>query len=236
MNILICDDIREEALRLEDIVKTSGFEAECRLFSSGEDALAHMRSGAKIDVCFLDILMPGMSGIELAQKMREEKFSGEIVFLTTTNEYASESYAVQAFSYVIKPPDARRVSEIVRKIMDAHKKPDAVGIHVLTRNLTRLLLFHEISHVEVIDKKVYFRLLDGSEVVLTAAFNELLPKLLMDKRFAQCHRSYVVNLDAVSYIEDRVVFLRCGRKVIIAKSFTGFCKKYCEWIFKDTLQ
>ena len=89
MNILICDDIRDEALELEKAIAScgglaSGFDARCTLFFNGTDALAHIKSGAKTDVCFLDILMPKMKGTELAQKMREAGFKGEIVFLTST--------------------------------------------------------------------------------------------------------------------------------------------------------
>ena len=91
MNILICDDIRDEALELEDAIKASGFEGNIICFDNGKNALAGILSGAKIDVCFLDILMPEMKGTELAQKMREAGFKGEVVFLTSTNEYAAEA-------------------------------------------------------------------------------------------------------------------------------------------------
>ena len=235
MNILICDDIHDEALCLEDAVRASGFEAQCRVFSGvsgAKDALTHIRSGAKIDVCFLDILMPGMSGVELAEELRRDQYSGEIVFCTTTNEYASESYEVEAFSYLLKPPNALSVAGILREIEGIRKKADTAGIHIQTRNLIRFLLFHEISYVEVIGRKIYFRLLGGGEIAVNATFGEIASVLLEDKRFAQCHRAYIVNMDEVSHIEDNVVSLRCGRKALISNVFAGFRKKYCAWIFR----
>lgn len=231
MNILICDDIHDEAVKLEEAVKTSGFEARCVLFNSGEDAFAHIQSGTKVDVCFLDILMPEMKGTELAKKMRGAQFKGEIVFLTTTNEYACESYEVGAYSYLLKPPNAQTVAKILSGIAEAQKSADTGGIPISTRTLTRFLFFREISHVEVKGHNVCFRLLDGGEIEVNAALSEFLPKLLEDRRFAQCHRSFVVNMDAVSQIHGREVFLRCGRKAPISKNFMEFDKIYLKRIF-----
>ena len=240
MNILICDDIRDEALELEKAIASctgpaSGFEAHCTLFFNGADALAHITSGAKTDVCFLDILMPEMMGTELAHKMREAGFRGEIVFLTSTDEYAVESYDVKAYSYLLKPPRTEKVAEILADIREAHKSADTAGIIVVTRTLNRFLFFRDISHIEVKRNYVYFRLLDGSEIEVKAALTDFLPKLMEDKRFAQCHRSFVVNMNAISVIHNREVFMECGRKAPVSRNYTGFGRQYSEWVFGKSI-
>jgi DNA-binding LytR/AlgR family response regulator len=164
MNILICDDMREEALALEGAIKASGIDVHCVYFNTGAEALSHIQSGEKVDVCFLDILMPGMTGTELARKLRKAHYKGAIVFLTMSNEFAAESYTVKAHSYLLKPPNARKVSDVLHEIESIRNFSDADGIPIVTRALTRFLFFHEISHVEVIRNNVYFRLLDGDEV------------------------------------------------------------------------
>ena len=231
MNILICDDIHDDALNLEKAVKATGFEGNVICVENGKDAIACILSGAKIDLCFLDILMPEMDGVKLAKRLRESQYKGEIVFLTTTKEHAFESYEVRAFDYLLKPPNAKTIAQILRRIADTQKNTDAAGIPVVTRTLTRFLFFHEISFIEVIGKKVYFRLLNGSEIEINATFSEFLPKVLADKRFAQCHRSYVVNMDAVSYIQGREIFFRCGKKAPISRSNAEFDKQYIKWVF-----
>jgi DNA-binding LytR/AlgR family response regulator len=236
MNILICDDIRGEALELEKTIMAaaggqSGLEAHCSLFYNGTDVLAHIKSGAKTDVCFLDILMPDINGTELAQKMREEGFKGAVVFLTSTNAYAAEAFSVMAYSYILKPPKTEKVAEILTKIQEAQKSADTAGITIHTRTMTRFLLFREISHIEVKLNYVYYRLLDGSEIELKATLSEFLPKIMEDKRFAQCHRSYVVNMNAVDSIQNREVFMECGRKAPISKNYMGFVKQYSDWVF-----
>jgi DNA-binding LytR/AlgR family response regulator len=97
MNILICDDKEEEARKLEEAIKMSGFEGNLVCFNKGADALACILSDAKIDICFLDVLMPQMDGITLARKLRKAHYTGVIIFLTTTKEYAVDSYGVKAY-------------------------------------------------------------------------------------------------------------------------------------------
>jgi DNA-binding LytR/AlgR family response regulator len=238
MNILICDDVAQEALKLEDAIlapyggTASGFEGNIIRFDNGKDALACILSDAKIDLCFLDILMPEMDGITLARRLREVQYKGEIVFLTATKEYAVESYEVRAYDYLLKPPNARTIAQILRRFTDTQKNADTTGIPVATRTLARFLFFHEISFIEVIGKKVYFHLLDGSEIEINATFSEFLPKVLADRRFAQCHRSYVVNMDAVSYIQGREIFFRCGKKAPISRSNAEFDKQYIKSVFE----
>jgi DNA-binding LytR/AlgR family response regulator len=233
MNILICDDIHDEALELEKAI--SGIEAHsnfvCTIFTRGADALSHIQSGAKTDVCFLDILMPEMKGTELAYKMREAGFTGEIVFLTSTNEYASESYTVNAFSYLLKPPKMVNVAQVLAKIQKKRESADTAGIPIASKSLKRFLLFREISHVEVLRNDVHFRLLDGSEIAVRAPLSEFLPKLMEDRRFTQCHRSFVLNMDAVASINGMEVLMRCGRKVPVSKKYTEFANHYFNWAF-----
>jgi DNA-binding LytR/AlgR family response regulator len=175
--------------------------------------------------------MPEMDGITLARRLREEKYKGEIVFLTATNEYASESYEVRAHSYLIKPPNAHSIAQILHEIENVQKSADTAGIPIVTRTMTRFLFFHEISYVEVIGKKVYFHLLDGSDIEITATLSEVLPIFLVDKRFAQCHRSYIINMNAISYIQDKEIFFRCGKKAPVSKNYAEFDKQYIKWVF-----
>ena len=231
MNILICDDIAEESLKLEETIKVTGFEGNIVRFCNGKDAFAHIQSGMNIDVCFLDIIMPQMDGIALSRRLRAEKYQGEIVFLTTTNEHAAESYQVGAYDYLLKPPNAHNIAKILRGITDAQKATDTAGIPIETRTLTRFLFFHEISHVEVMGKKVYFYLINDGCIEINATFSDLLPIFLADRRFAQCHRSYLINMDAVSYIQGRDVFFRDGKKAPISRNYAEFDNQYIKWVF-----
>jgi len=226
MNILICDDIQGEAGKLENTIKEAGFEANIRCFGKGSDVLEYVKGNADIDVCFLDIIMPEMNGIELAGRMRLLGFKGKIVFITSSKDYGVESYQVKAFYYLLKPFNPEDVIKLLNDIKKNKSVEDTAGMKIETRNMTRFIYFYEISFVEVINKNVYFRLLDGSEVVIFASLSDILPQLKADGRFAQCHRSFVVNVDAITQINGKEIILRCGRKAPISRSYKEFSDLY----------
>jgi DNA-binding LytR/AlgR family response regulator len=172
-----------------------------------------------------------MKGTELASKMREAGFTGEIVFLTSTNEYATEAFGVKAYNYLLKPPAAERVASVLSAILKARASSDTAGIAITSKSLKRFLLFREISHVEVQQHDIHFRLLDGSEIVVYGTLSEFLPALMKDERFARCHRSFVLNKDAVASINGMEVLLHCGKKAPVSKNYTEFVKQYFDWVF-----
>jgi len=267
MNILICDDIHDEALKLEKAINESAqqedlsFNADILCFEKGSDVLEYLKkneSGSlNIDVCFFDIIMPEMNGIELAANMRAAGFNGKIIFLTASGDYGVESYQVKAYFYLLKPVNTEDISKLLREIINDTQNEDVsllehhallkkrtllkrqaqikqrAGIKIETRNMTRFVYFNQISFVEVINKNVYFRLMDRSEIVIFASLNDVLPQLMADRRFAQCHRSFVVNMDAIAQIQGKEILLRCGRKAPISRGFNDFNGQYFDRVFSE---
>jgi DNA-binding LytR/AlgR family response regulator len=231
MNILICDDVSDVALMLKKLIAFAISDVSIAVFNTPLSALDFIRQGKLPDVCFLDIIMPGMDGVTLAENLRKEGYNGPIVFLTTSNEYAAQSYKVNAFSYLLKPPVKEEVLNILRKLEDYKKNNDTAGLPVKTRNISKFILFRDISHVEVIRHNVYFRLADGEEIITARALGEITPALLADKRFAQCHRSFIVNMDNISEIQGNTAVMNCGKSVPISKNYSGFKKQYDKRLF-----
>lgn len=231
MNVLICDDMKSETEKLVNLLNDSGININATIFHNGYDALDYVHSNAAVDVCFLDIVMPDMSGVVLAEKLRVDGFTGEIVFLTNSNEYAVESYAVDAFSYLLKPPTVGSVQSVFNKLENARKSSDTGGILVKMTGISKFILFCDLSHVEVIKHKVYFRLTNQDEAETYATFGEIVPGLLSDKRFIQCHRSFVVNMSYIVAINGREITMRNGARIPISRSYPDVKKKYLQWMF-----
>jgi len=231
MNILICDDLADAAVQLSKIISLSFPDADIRSFNLAGDVLAFIRSGKKPDISFLDIIMPEMDGVLLAEKMREEGYKGPIVFLSSANNYAAQSYKVSAFSYLLKPPKDNEVFDILLKVEKAKKDSDTIGLQVNTKRLTRFILHRDISHVEVVNQKVHFHLIDGSDVEMWSPLSEISPKLLSDSRFAKCHSAFVVNLDHISYIQGNAIIMKIGRNIPITRKYNDVKKLYEKWSF-----
>lgn len=226
MNVLICDDVQQEADKLAALM--TGLNTV--VFNNANDTLEYMRTSAAVDVCFLDIVMPGMDGVALAKQLRGDGYKGRLVFLSASREYGPEAFQVKAFTYLLKPPTLEAVSDVLRELEEAKKNSDTNGLLVKSVGISRFVLFREISHIEVINHKVYVRLTNGDELETRATFAEVASQLLKEGRFIQCHRSYVINMDAVCAVQGNDFVMRCGTKVSISKSYSGARARYLEWV------
>ena len=232
MNILICDDIKQDADKLNELLAKSEFSLNTIVLTDAKDALEYIRSGASVDVCFLDIIMPDISGVELAETLREEGWSGYIVFLSTSKDFGPESYKVKAFSYLLKPASFESVREVLNDIKSVQKNTDIEGISVKGVGQTRFVLFRDISYVEAANQNVIFRLTNGSELKMRSTFAETAASLLEDARFIQCHRSYIVNMNDVISVKNNDFIMRSGIKIPITRSFTDAKLRYIKMISK----
>lgn len=231
MNVLICDDRQEDAERLNGLLRDSGFQVESKVFNNGCDTLDFIHTGVVVDVCFLDIVMPEMSGVALAGQLREDGFTGNIVFLSTSNEYGSEAFSLEAFDYLLKPPTPESVKAIMTKLERARNRTDMAGILVKAAGVVKNILYRDISHAEVINHKVYFRLTDGSEVPVYATFAEIAQELLADPRFIQCHRSFIVNMQDVAEVSENEVIMRGGKRIPIPRAYRETRGAFFKWKF-----
>jgi DNA-binding LytR/AlgR family response regulator len=232
MNILVCDDMKEDADKVTDLIAQSGFEAQMAVFTCPSQALDYFCSGADIDACFLDIVMPEMNGIKLAEKLRENSFAKDIVFLTTSNDFASQSYQVQAFDYLLKPLTLEKVSNVMGKLKKSQENADKAGLTVVTQSTARFVLFRDISHVEVIRHMIYIELLDKSIIKMYAAFSKIEKQFLEDSRFAKCHRSYIVNLNEIMTMVNNELTMKNGSKIPISRSYSQVKDKIVKWMSK----
>ena len=232
MNILICDDLKHDADKLHELLSASESGHDTVIFTEAKDALEHIRSGASVDICFLDIIMPEINGVELAKQLREEGWLGYIVFLSTSKDFGPESYEVKAFSYLLKPASCESVRDVLNDINHAQKNTDTGGISVKATGQTRFVMFKDISYIEAANQNVIFRLTNNSELKMRSTFAEIASVLLEDSRFIQCHRSYIINMDDVLSVKNNDFIIRSGVKIPITRSFADAKLLYIKRISK----
>lgn len=115
MKIMIVDDERIASEELYDICASHPGIKEATAFNSPADALDFAAKNQDLDIAFLDIEMPLMTGLELARKINEINKSTKIVFVTGFKEYAYDAYRVNAIGYVLKPYDDETVFKEIEK-------------------------------------------------------------------------------------------------------------------------
>ena len=112
LRIAVCDDslaFRESAREMiERWSNESGVPVDLHLCADG-DGLLSLCAGERIDLVFLDILMPLLNGLDTARELRARDTAVRIVFLTSSPEFALESYDVRAQGYLLKPADEKKV-------------------------------------------------------------------------------------------------------------------------------
>lgn len=157
-HIIVCDDSREDLALISTIIKSFYDGTSDRLaavpyllscFSDPAEVLAYAEDGNKIDVAILDIMMPDINGVELASGLRDMGFEGYLIFLTTFNDFAAQSYAVKAFSYMLKSAKEEEFFDLLQNIENMRRATDRNGFILTCRNETRLILFSELMYAEV---------------------------------------------------------------------------------------
>lgn len=120
MKIMIVDDERIASEELYDICVSHPKIKEANVFNNPAEALYFISEHNDIDIAFLDIEMPVMTGLELAKKINEINYSTKIVFVTGFKEYAYDAFKVNAIGYILKPYDDDTVFQEIEKA-DAFK-------------------------------------------------------------------------------------------------------------------
>ncbi len=207
LRFAVCDDAPadlERSRALLDAYREArpAYEVQVSCYDSPYRLLNEFECGNWHDVYLLDILMPGMDGVELGKALRRRNDVCAILFGTITPEYALASYHVGAQNYLLKPFQREELFAALDRAVRYLDAAQARGVGVRTDAGVRFLPFCQITCVESRDRAMVFHLADGGEVAslkLRGRFEDALADLLTDPRFCQPHKSFVVNMDYVRF-------------------------------------
>ncbi len=214
---LVVDDEPLAARLIGSYVERTPFLRLVATVNSAAEALAVMASDA-VDLVFLDIRMPGLSGMDLARQLGN---GSKIVFTTAYSDHAVEGFAVNALDYLLKPVSYEEfmraagralaaVSGRTEERADPHPAPGFITVKSEYR-LVRIPVA-EIDYIEGLKDYVKIVLADGSRPVLTLMSMKSLEEMLPEASFMRVHRSFIVNMDKVRVIERNCVVM--GRQLI----------------------
>lgn len=154
---------------------------------------------------FLDVEMPGMSGFELLNQLKER--TGHVVFTTAYNQYAIKAIKHAAFDYLLKPIDVEELKNTVRKATETEIQEERKNIVHQNKSFTRLavatteglqfITINTIIHLEADSNYTTFYLKDGSKFVSSKSLIEY-ESILEEHNFFRCHHSHLINLNYVN--------------------------------------
>lgn len=233
LSIAVCDDEVIECCRMagkiKDILEEMRIPCIIRQFRSGKELLQAPES---FDILFLDILMNGLSGMQTAQMFRKKTYDRILIFVSSSREYVFEAYDVEAFQYLLKPVDDRKLKTVLQKaVLKTESRLQEFIIANRERQKKKLFL-DDIYYFEIKGRMIDVH---GTEGIFT--YYERIKDLedkLRDRGFFRCHKSYLINLKYVEGYNRQEVILDNGEKVILAKRrYEEFCRKILQFMRKN---
>ncbi len=219
---IVADDEPLAAALISSYVKRTPFLELVGEASSSEEVLA-MTSDRSIDLIFLDIHIPGLTGMQLAHVLPQNI---RIIFTTAYSEYALEGYRVNAVDYLLKPISydeflqaALRANEEIG-LRRAASDTNVSASYITVKSEYRLVRvpLSEIDYIEGLKDYVKIYTTGNERPVLSLMSIKSLEATLPSGTFMRVHRSFIVNLDRVRLVE-RTGIIMGGRCIPISESY-----------------
>ncbi|MGH3510208.1 MAG: LytR/AlgR family response regulator transcription factor [Nocardioidaceae bacterium] len=221
LTVLAVDDERPALDELEYLLRQDGRVGDVSTAESAAEALRLLQAGS-FGAVFLDIAMPGLSGLELAKVLAQFREAPAVVFVTAHDEHAVDAFEMNAVDYLLKPVRPDRLREAVRRIVDGSTAlPDLDTVAVELGGVTRFVPRSEIAYV--VAHGDYARLHTRTESHLVRAALTSLEEEWRGAGFLRIHRSMLVSLahvDQVRVESGRWSVLVAGTELAVSRRHT----------------
>lgn len=241
LQLAICDDLSDQLSLISACtrryfdVHPAVYEITC--FERVMDFLDAMEQCGGFDVVLMDICLPGLSGIDAAREIRRRRDRTEIIFLTTSREYAVDAFALHAAHYLVKPFTQSEFDEAMGRALAAFAREQARQITVLSEGGT---LHHvAISEIRYIESRAHgqtIHLNSGHLLESRRSLGRLLEELekVSPGQFISPYKGYIVNLKAVSSIEPRKAVLKSGEEIPLPRgAFREVKEQFFRCVFEQ---
>ncbi|MBV6645105.1 MAG: response regulator transcription factor [Cyclobacteriaceae bacterium] len=200
MNCIVVDDDEMSRTSLEMLCEHIDDLTVTAVFSSGLQAVNWLKTN-DVDLVFLDIEMPDLSGMDLVKSIDDLP---QIIFTTGHKEYAVEAFEHQVTDFIPKPVELPRLLKAVnraRELNDNVRHQDQNDLFVRVDGRFVRIELEQVLYIESLGDYVTFVLEDGKRFIVHSTVKNIASKITNEK-FLKIHRSYVVNLSKVVDIEE----------------------------------
>ena len=228
MTCAIIDDDEINRLTLEHYVELTPNLKLVASLADGIAGLTFFREGNRVDVLFLDIEMPHLSGLELLRVLPDPP---EVIITTARQDFAVDAFELRVTDYLVKPFDFARFTQAVQRVKPQQtatpppaETPTNADLFVKVNSRMVRVNFDEVLYVEALSDYVNIVTAKHKYIVYTT-LKALETRLGQFPNFIRVHRSYLLNTQHIESIEDNTANLRGGHFVPIGKSYQdGFYK------------
>lgn len=225
MRIAVCED---EKTYLENIMNLVRAYSEIRpdfaftlsAFSSANELLNFVDEHGGFDLYILDIIMPKMSGIQLGDALRNWGDEGMIIYLTSSPDFAVDSYTVDAFHYLLKPVDTTSLFRCLDKATDHFSRLQKNVVAIRTSHSVRMVPVANILYAERVRRLIGYHFIDGScldSATFNGTFQNAVATLLEHREFLLVGSSFAVNLRHVTEITRHDLIIAGEQRISIPR-------------------
>ena len=239
IRIALCDDMPVHTSHILMLLdgyqkKRPGIKLRTYSFDSGEKLLESINEGQRFDVYLLDIIMPELDGIMLAQQIRLLDIDEPLIFLTQSASYALDAFSVSAVQYILKPICPCELYPILDKVITARDRDKDSFLTVTSPGRTVSLAYSAIIVIEYVGRSLHFHLSTGEVIesrTIRTSFGVAVSELLEDSRFLSVHQSFVINLDHVRELRNRSFLMRNGMDISVPRlKYSAVKKAYLNYL------
>lgn len=238
MEIAICDDEQEVRESLKKKIKEVCPEARLWSCQSGEELLS---TNVPIDILFLDIQMPGISGMQAAEEYRKKNKKTVIIFVTALEEYVFQAFDVRAFNYLVKPFTDEKFKNVLVSAVEQSRQVEGLEqsrqeeryLLIKTGGIHTKIFLRDIIYAEVFNRKVIIHGIED-KVEYYGRMSDLERQLGDD--FFRSHRGYMIHFKYVVSYDSSMVRLEKGSALMAKQKYSDFVKKYMQYVQRKRSQ
>ena len=237
IQIGLCDDDLAILSQLQVLLDRYQVERNAEItsaaFQSPLELLAEIEKGMRFDILLLDVLMPGENGIDAAREIRRYDNNVKIIFLTSSSEFAVESYTVGAYFYQLKPIWQESFFRLLDSVIAECAKSGSMSLILRCKSgITRVEL-DKLEYCEVLGRALWLHLTDGTVLESGGGMDHLCEQLAEHDNFLRIHRSYLVNLDHIKSIVPKAITMDSLAELPVPRGKYAELKDlYLEYAFR----
>lgn len=241
MRITICDDEEKQLVLIEEYVlqyiKKENFDIYVKSYRNPADLLEYEKRRDGSEIYLLDIVMDGMSGLELGRQIREYNKRAIIIYLTTAREFSLDAFSVNAFSYLVKPFKKERLFEELNKCVE-YCLPPKKEEHIITVKTAEEIIpiaTNKINAVEYLDHRLIYHKTDNSKIESISArepFDKQAADMLELDIFIKCANCYLVNMKNIRSVTVRGFKMKNGSEFPITRKYAAARDLFLKYKFE----
>lgn len=236
IKVAFCDDdlsvLKDLSMLMDKYRAEKNQEIVYTSFNDPLTLLAEVEKGNGADIIFLDVLMPGQNGISTAKEIRRYDKTAKIIYLTSSAEYAVDSYSVGAYYYQLKPIFQESFYSLMDSVLAECRKAEKSSLILRSRGGVTRLDLDKLQYCEVMGRTLAFHREDGAVLDSAGKLDDLCEQLKDYDRFVRCHRSYLVNMDYVQSISSKAIIMTDGTQIPIPHGrYSELKDKFFDYFF-----